>query len=90
MITLSIDVTKIDKSRLFVGKKGTYLDCVLIETPNSEYGDYMVVESVTKEEREQGKKGTILGNGKIVGQTTRETDTPVSETTVSETNDLPF
>ena len=68
MITLKIDVKKIDKSRLYVGEKGTYLDCVLIPTPNSEYGDYMVVESVTKAEREAGQKGTILGNGKIIGQ----------------------
>ena len=66
MISINIDVNKIDKARLFKGKKGTYLDCVLIETPNSEYGDYMVVESVSKEEREQGVKGTILGNGKII------------------------
>jgi hypothetical protein len=66
MISISIDVTKIDKTRLFPGKKGTYLDAVLIETPNSEYGDYMIVESISKEEREAGNKGTILGNGKII------------------------
>ena len=66
MISISINVNKIDKSRLFKGAKGTYLDMVLIETPNSEYGDYMVVESVSKEEREQGVKGTILGNAKII------------------------
>ena len=65
MITLKIDVTKIDKSRLFKGAKGTYLDAVLIETPNSEYSDYMIVESTTKEERESGVKGTILGEGKV-------------------------
>ena len=66
MISLSINVNLIDKERLFQGKKGQYLDCVLIETPNSEYGDYMVVESISKEEREAGNKGTILGNGKII------------------------
>jgi len=66
MISISLNVSLIDKERLFKGKKGSYLDCVLIETPNSEYGDYMVVESISKEEREAGKKGTILGNGKII------------------------
>ena len=66
MISLKLDVTKIDKTRLFVGKKGTYLDAVLIETPNSEYGDYMIVEDVSFEERQAGKKGTILGNAKIL------------------------
>ena len=65
MITLKIDVTKIDKNRLFRGEKGTYLDCVLIETPNSEYSDYMIKQSVSKEERENGVEGNILGNAKI-------------------------
>ena len=66
MISISFDVTKIDKERLFKGKKGTYLDVVLIDTPNSEYGDYMAVQSVSKEERENGIKGNILGNGKDI------------------------
>ena len=64
MIFLKIDVTKIDKTRLFYGKKGTYLDLVAIETPNSQYADYMVKQSVTKEEREQGVE-IVLGDGKI-------------------------
>ena len=66
MISLKIDVQKIDKSRLYKGVKGTYLNAVMIETPNSEYGDYMIVEDISYEERQQGKKGTILGNAKIV------------------------
>ena len=53
MISVKIDFNKIDKSRLFEGKKGLYLDLVLIETPNSPYSDYMVKQSVTKEERER-------------------------------------
>jgi len=85
MITLKIDVKKIDKSRLYVGEKGTYLDCVLIPTPNSEYGDYMVVESVTKEEREAGQKGTILGNGKNLSR-----NQPDPQPDNDEPSDLPF
>ena len=46
MITCKIDVTKIEKERLFKGEKGTYLDIVLIESPNNQYGDdYKVVLS---------------------------------------------
>lgn len=67
MLKIKIDVTKIDKARLFRGQKGTYLDAVAIETPNSEYGDYMIVQDVKKEEREAGVKGNILGNIKHVG-----------------------
>lgn len=66
-IAVKLDVTKIEKERLFKGKKGTYLDLVLIPTPQSEYGhDFMAVQSVSKEEREAGKRGNILGNATIL------------------------
>ena len=66
MITGKIDVTKIDKLRLFKGKKGTYLDIVLVETPDNEYGnDYMIKQDVGKEARLKGEEGAILGNAKI-------------------------
>jgi len=81
MISLKIDVDKIDKSRLYPGAKGTYLSAVLIDTPNSEYGDYMIVEDISYEERQAGKKGTILGNGKIIGSSKpQEHNTPPDET----------
>jgi len=68
MITCKINVTKIDKARLFKGEKGTYLDVNLIETPGDQYGnDYMIVQAVSKEERAAGVKGAVLGNAKIRG-----------------------
>ena len=70
MISLSINVSKIDKARLFQGKKGQYLDAVLIPTPQSDYGDYMIVESISKEERDAGNKGTIIGNAKNINRAT--------------------
>ena len=64
-IRIKIDVTKIDKARLFKGKKGTYLDATLIETRDSKYGDdYFVVQDVSKEERAEGVKGAIIGNAR--------------------------
>lgn len=68
MITAKINVSSIDKTKLFKGNKGVYLDICLIETPNSEYGDFMVVQSSTKEERDAGKRGAILGNAKVFGE----------------------
>lgn len=66
-ITGKIDVLKIDKTKLFKGTKGTYLDIVLIETPGDQYGnDYLIVQSVSKEERAAGKRGAILGNAKLM------------------------
>lgn len=67
MISGKIDVTKLDKSKFFKGKKGIYADIVLIDTPNGEFGDYMIVQGVSKEEREAGVKGAILGNAKVFG-----------------------
>lgn len=62
-IYIKIDVTKIDKARLYKGQKGKYLDAVCIPTPNSKYDNtHMIVESVSKEERDQGVKGTIIGS----------------------------
>ena len=88
MIKLKIDVTKIDKARLYKGAKGTYLDCVLIETKNNQYGDdYMIVQEVTKEERENGVKGPILGNAKILGQRPAAQQPPPETKTTTVMND---
>ena len=65
VIKLNLNVSKITKEKLVKGEKGLYLNCALIETPNSEYSDYMIVEEISKEEREAGQKGEILGNGKV-------------------------
>ena len=66
LIKGSIDVLKINKEKLYKGKKGTYLNVVLIPTPTSDYGDWMIVEEATEEERKAGEKGTILGNAKVL------------------------
>jgi hypothetical protein len=58
-ISLNVNIDKIDKKKFFEGKKGRYLDLVLFETPESEYGDYMVKQRGDKDERMP-----ILGNGK--------------------------
>lgn len=67
-INIKLDVTKIDKDKLFVGAKGKYLDAVaFIDIDNKgQYGDNgMITQQVTKEEKEQGVKGVILGNGTV-------------------------
>jgi hypothetical protein len=67
IIRIKLDVTKIDKSALFKGSKGTYLDLSLVPTSSSQYGDdYMVTQDIGKERRQAGEKGPILGNAKIL------------------------
>lgn len=76
MITISIDATRLDKSRFKHitrknGEKAIFIELVLLET-KSEFGDYLVKQSSTKEEREAKVEMPILGNGKIVGKKTSE------------------
>lgn len=87
IIAAKIDVTKIDKDRLFQGKNGAkYLDVILIESPESRYGDdFMVTQQVTKEEREQGARGAILGNAKYLGR--GKSSSPARTTSAPTTTD---
>ena len=67
-IALKINVTNIDKNRLYKGKKGTYLDAILhFDDVQDKYDNNgMIVQSVSKEERDNGVKGEILGNAKLL------------------------
>ena len=83
LISLSIDVSKIDPKRLYKGKKGQYLSATLfLKEEVDQYGNNgFIVESITKEEREAGKKGTILGNAKFMASVSSKQEEP---------GDLPF
>ena len=67
-ISVRIDVTKIDKSRLYKGAKGTYLDLTtFIDTEVADqYENHgFISQSVDKEEREAKVQTPILGNVKV-------------------------
>jgi hypothetical protein len=83
-IQVKLDVTKIDKTKLFQGKQGTYLDAVIFlkETPDQYGNNGMIVQSVSADERAQGIKGAILGNVKVMQQQAQQQKT--------EPQDLPF
>jgi hypothetical protein len=87
IIRLQINCSKIEKARLFKGEKGTYLDCTLVPT-NSEYGDYMIVQDVSKDEREKNIKGAILGNAKILER--RGTSRPAVKPSENDAGDSGF
>jgi hypothetical protein len=94
-ISVKIDVKKIDKAKLFVGEKGTYLDATIImrDEPD-QYGNCgMVVQNVTKEEREAGVKGIILGNVKWIQKQPQQvsgSNLVVNTDTPEPIDDLPF
>lgn len=69
ILKLKIAVDEIEKARLFKGKVHTYLDATVLikDTPDQFGNDAMIVQDVTKEEREAGVRGAILGNAKWMG-----------------------
>jgi hypothetical protein len=68
-ISIKLDVTKIDKARLFKGEKGTYLDLTtFVELEEADqYGNHgFIAQEQSKEERDSGaEKPPILGNCKV-------------------------
>jgi hypothetical protein len=67
-ISLKIDVSKIDKNRLFKGAKGMYLDATAFVDLDEldQYGNSgMITQDVSKEEKKSGTKGPILGNSTV-------------------------
>lgn len=71
MISIRITREKIAKEHCYVGKNGTYCDMILFDNKagKDQYGnDGFVVQSVSKEARQQGVKGPIIGNWKRVGE----------------------
>jgi hypothetical protein len=89
LVVLKIDVKKIDKKRLFEGAKGVYLDAVLFldSEPDQYENNGMITQSVSKEEREAGVKGNILGNAKIMGP---PTSVPERHTPEQSDDDIDF
>ena len=71
-IKIRVDVTKLNKSLFYHGKKGIYLDLLLCAKPN-EYGDDgFVMQSISKEQRNAGKRGSIVGNWRELSKAKNE------------------
>jgi hypothetical protein len=67
ILKLKINLSKIDKAKLFNANSGAiYLDATLLTNEeDDQYGNCgMIVQDVSKADREAGIKGAILGNAK--------------------------
>ena len=101
IISGNINLSKIDKSKIYEGKKGKYYPVtVVINNEVGEYGDsgYIMTEQ-TKEQREAKEQKSYLGNVKDIwtdGQNVSTTDKPVQaamqmqQPIQAEEPDLPF
>ena len=93
-LSVRIDVTKIEKARLYAGAKGTYLDLTtFVDTDQQDQyeNNGFISQSVDKEEREQGVQTPILGNVKVFftdGAQSAPQSAPQSKAVIDE--DIPF
>ena len=95
IIQISIDLSKIDKSKL---KDGKYLNVNINVNDETKYGNNVsMCYNQTKEERDSGAKKTYLANGRVVwtdnvikvAEKDIQNDIP-SSNVKPESNDLPF
>lgn len=98
-ISLKIDVKKIDKSRLFKGAKGTYLDLTAfidIDQKDQYENNGFISQSVSKEEKAQGIQTPILGNTRVFyndSQAAQEMGQPATQAQpdgFKDLEDIPF
>jgi hypothetical protein len=97
LIAISIDVTKLDKSKFVKGKKGTYANItVSVNDEDDQFGNNTSVwESQTKEERDDKVDRNFLGNGKVVWSSqssndTKKTSSKKASKQDDDSDDLPF
>lgn len=95
IIQMSIDLSKIDKSKL---KDGKYLNVNISVNDETRYDNNVsMCYSQTKEERESGAKKVYFANGRVVwtdsvikvAEKNTQNDIPAGNVT-SESSDLPF
>ena len=92
-VSIRVDVTKIDKERLYKGEKGTYLDLTtFVDTAEQDQyeNNGFISQSVDKEEREKGVQTPILGNVKVFyTDGSEQPSTPQAKQAVID-EDIPF
>jgi len=94
LISASIDLTKVDKSKLVNGK---YLNLTIsLNDKIDNYGNNVALSvQQTKEERDSKASKTYLGNGKVVWtdgsvKVAEKQDKPLQNTSDKFKDDLPF
>ena len=69
IIKLNLNLDKIDKSLVYTspktGAKYLNISVLMRDTPDQWGNDGFVVQDVSKEQKENGMKGPILGNAKL-------------------------
>jgi hypothetical protein len=91
MISLSIKTEKLQKEHIINGKNGKIVAVVLFENKDGkgQYGDDgYVVQSVSKDAREAGVRGPIVGNWRYIG--TAAKPSKPADSKEADVSDVPF
>lgn len=92
-INFSINLSKIDNSKVFEGKKGKYLDLTTFINldQQDEYGkNGFITQSISKEEREKGIQMPIIGNNKVFWTNVDGAESPAQSNQPAPADDIPF
>lgn len=76
IISISIDLNKLDKSRIVAGKNGSkyYNLSVIVNDEKDQYGnDVSVTTAQTQEERTAKANRTFVGNGRLIWSSSNTT-----------------
>ena len=91
IINASIDLSKIDSSRIFEKDGRKWLNLSISVNDETKYGNNVGVSiSQSKEEREAKQPKTYLGNGKVVWNSGTIVNAEKQEQEVDTSKDLPF
>lgn len=95
MIKYKINLSKVDKKTLLEGEQGIWLFGAILENRDgpSKYGnDGFIVQDISKEAREAGERGPIIGNWTYVKKkdTEKHNDKDQEEETPKFKHELPM
>lgn len=91
IINASIDLSKVDSSRIFEKDGRKWLSLSISVNDESHYGNNVgIALSQTKEEREAKHPKTYLGNGKVVWNSGTIVNATKEDAPVDTSKDLPF
>lgn len=88
-MSLSINLSKINKEKLYDGKNGKYLNLTIgLNDEEDQYGNHLSAwESQSKEERDSKGVRNFLGNGKVIWDSEAKME---SKSSSSRANYSPF
>jgi hypothetical protein len=93
IIAASIDLSKIDKSKIKETDKGQkyYPITIILNDEKDKFNnDVAITEGQTKDEREAGSKKKYIGNGKTIFEKSNNNNNQNTTTNEQQTNDLPW